>query len=96
MSILKKPLITEKYTRISEKLGHYGFVVDKKATKPEIIREIEKMYNVKVDSISTMVYSGKTKTRFTKKGIFSGRKPGFKKAIVKLQEGQTIDFFQNI
>jgi large subunit ribosomal protein L23 len=96
MSILKKPLITEKSTALSEKLSQYGFLVEKTATKPEIIKAIETMYSVNVTGISTMVYAGKTKSRFTKKGLFAGRKPAFKKAIVTLKDGQTIDFFQNI
>jgi large subunit ribosomal protein L23 len=96
MSILKKPLVTEKFTRISEKLNKYGFVVDKNATKNEIKSEVEKTYGVAVTGINTMKYAGKTKSRMTKRGQFTGRKPGYKKAVVTLQEGQKIDFFQNI
>lgn len=96
MSILKKPLITEKSTRLSEKLNQYGFVVDKKATKPEIKTAIEKMYAVNVVNISTAVYAGKTKSRYTKKGFFSGSRPSYKKAFVTLREGQKIDFFANV
>lgn len=96
MSTLRKPLITEKSTAHSEKLGQFGFIVAKTATKPEIIKEIETLYSVNVTGISTMRYAGKAKSRFTKKGLFEGRKPAFKKAIVTLKDGQTIDFFQNI
>lgn len=96
MDILKKPLITEKSTRLSEKLNQYGFVVDKNATKPEIKKAIEKLYDVSVVDISTAVYAGKSKSRFTKKGLFSGRKASFKKAFVTLKEGQKIDFFANV
>ncbi|MES2559804.1 MAG: 50S ribosomal protein L23 [Bacteroidota bacterium] len=96
MSTLRKPLITEKSTAHSEKLGQFGFIVDKLATKPEIIKEIETLFSVNVTGISTMRYAGKAKSRFTKKGLFEGRKPAFKKAIVTLKDGQTIDFFQNI
>ncbi|AMS26149.1 50S ribosomal protein L23 [Bacteroidetes bacterium UKL13-3] len=96
MSTLKKPLITEKSTAHSEKLGQFGFIVSKTATKPEIIKEIEALYSVNVTGISTMRYAGKAKSRFTKKGLFEGRKPAFKKAIVTLKDGQVIDFFQNI
>lgn len=96
MAVVKKPLITEKTTKLGEKLGQYAFVVDKKAKKPEIIAEIEKMYNVEVEAISTMVYRGKRKSRFTKSGLIEGKKPNFKKALVKLKDGQGIDFFESI
>ncbi|MFI5220970.1 MAG: 50S ribosomal protein L23 [Bacteroidia bacterium] len=96
MNVLVKPLITEKFTAVNEKLGQAGFIVDKHATKDEIKRAVEKMYSVNVTGISTMIYSGKTKTRFTRKGFFAGKKSGFKKAIVTLKEGQKIDFFQNV
>lgn len=96
MSILKKPLVTEKFTKLGEKLNKYAFVVEKKATKPEIRTAVEKLYGVNVEEINTMVYAGKSKTRFTKKGIYTGRKPAFKKAIVTLKDGQKIDFFQNV
>jgi large subunit ribosomal protein L23 len=96
MSVLKKPLITEKSTQLSEKLGQYSFIVEKTATKPEIKTAVEKMYDVQVTGVSTTIYAGKTKSRFTKRGQFSGRRPSLKKAIITVKEGQTIDFFANI
>ena len=96
MSVLKKPLITEKSTRLGEKLNQYGFVVEKTATKPEIKKAIENMYGVSVTNISTAIYAGKSKSRFTKRGLFAGRRPAYKKAIVTLKEGQKIDFFANV
>jgi len=96
MSILKKPLITEKSQTATDKLQKYGFVVDKQATKPEIKAEIEKLYSVEVESVKTMIYAGKQKAKYTKKGVFAGRKPAFKKAFVTLKEGQQIDFFENV
>jgi large subunit ribosomal protein L23 len=96
MSILKKPLITEKFTTISEKLKKYGFVVDKHATKDEIKREVEKIYGVSVKNINTMISAGKSKTRYSKRGFFSGSKATVKKAIVTLEDGQEIDFFKNV
>lgn len=96
MSILKKPLITEKSTKLGEKLNQFGFIVDKDANKPEIKKAIEKMYGVNVINISTAVYQGKAKARLTKRGLFAGRRPSYKKAIVTLKEGQKIDFFANI
>jgi large subunit ribosomal protein L23 len=96
MSILRKPLVTEKYTALGEKLNQYGFICDKKATKDQIRAEVEKVYDVKVDEIRTMVYAGKSKTRSTKKSIVHGKTRGFKKAIVTLKEGSNIDFYSNI
>jgi len=69
MAVLVKPLITEKMSLLSESKGQYGFVVDVASTKPEIKAEIEKMYNVEVEKIRTLVVSGKRKTRFTKSGV---------------------------
>ena len=96
MSILKKPLVTEKFTAISDKLNKVSFVVAKTATKTEIKQAVESIYNVNVVNVNTMIYAGKSKTRFTKRGYFSGRKSSFKKAVITLQEGQKIDFFANI
>jgi large subunit ribosomal protein L23 len=93
MSVLKKPVVTEKYTKLSETLGQYAFLADKKASKDEIRREIEKVYDVNVTNIRTMIYAGKRKTRYTKKKFVEGRTPAYKKAVVTLQQGQTIDFY---
>lgn len=95
-SILKKPLITEKSQVATDKLQKYGFVVEKKATKNEIKAEIEKLYSVNVQTVNTMIYAGKAKSKYTKKGVFSGRTPAFKKAFVTLQDGESIDFFENV
>ena len=96
MGIIVKPLVTEKMTSISEKSGRYGFIVSPKANKVEIKKEIETMYNVTVLSVNTINYAGKSMSRYTKKGLVRGRKNAFKKAIVTLKEGDTIDFYSNI
>lgn len=96
MSILVKPIVTEKMTSESEKYNRYGFIVEKKASKSQIKREVEKQYNVSVEKINTMIYGGKTKSRFTKTGIIHGKKKSYKKAIVTLIEGESIDFYSNI
>ena len=96
MAVLVKPLITEKMSLLSENKGQYGFVVDLTSTKPEIKAEIEKMYNVEVEKIRTLIVSGKRKTRFTKSGVANGRTSNYKKAIVSLKGDQTIDFYENI
>jgi large subunit ribosomal protein L23 len=96
MSVLIKPLITEKMTELSEKRNQYGFIVDRKANKIEIRKAIEGQYNVAVTSINTMIYTGKSKKRFTKSAILDGRKNHFKKAIVTVADGDVIDFYANI
>jgi large subunit ribosomal protein L23 len=96
MSVLIKPLITEKMTELSEKRNQYGFIVDRKANKIEIRKAIEGQYNVSVTSINTMIYAGKSKKRFTKSAILDGRTNHFKKAIVTVADGDVIDFYANI
>jgi large subunit ribosomal protein L23 len=96
MDILIKPLITEKMTGISEKLKKYGFVVHKNANKLQIKKAVESMYDVTVETVNTVRYAGKNKSRNTKSGVVTGKANAFKKAIVTLQEGQTIDFYSNI
>lgn len=74
----------------------YGFIVRPEASKTQIKREIESLYNVKVEAVNTMRYSGKRVSRYTKSGLIRGQKNAYKKAIVTLKEGQTIDFYSNI
>lgn len=97
MGIIIKPVVTEKMTAISEKMpNRYGFRVSPDANKVQIKKAVEDMYNVTVVSVNTMNYDGKRKSRYTKTGIIRGRQSSFKKAIVTLKEGETIDFFSNI
>ena len=95
MSVLKKPLVTEKVSALNEK-GRYGFIVDINANKVEIRKAVEKQYGVNVEKVNTMVVMGKKKTRYTKAGVLAGRKPSYKKAIVTLAEGEVIDFYSNV
>ncbi|MDH4057453.1 MAG: 50S ribosomal protein L23 [Cyclobacteriaceae bacterium] len=95
MSVLKKPLVTEKVSALNEK-GKYGFVVDIEANKVEIKKAVEKQYGVTVAHVNTMRMMGKQKSRYTKTGVLAGRKPNFKKAIVTLAEGEVIDFYSNV
>ena len=94
--VLIKPIISEKSETISEDLNQFSFVVDKKANKVEIKKAIEDMYSVSVESVNTMIMPAKAKSRNTRSGILKGRKASFKKAIVTLQEGDTIDLFGDI
>ena len=96
MSILLKPLITEKMTAISEKLNRYGFIVEKKSNKLEIKTAVEKMYGVTVEGVNTMIFPAKAKQRYTRVGFTKGRRSGYKKAIVTLAEGDSIDFYSNV
>ena len=97
MGIIIKPIVTEKQTAITEKFpNRYGFRVSPDANKLEIKKAVEVMYGVNVESKNTMNYAGKKKSRYTKSGIINGKTSAFKKAIVTLKEGETIDFFSNI
>ncbi|MCH8568681.1 MAG: 50S ribosomal protein L23 [Balneolales bacterium] len=96
-TILKKPLITEKLTRIQETFNQYCFEVDIRASKPEIKAEIERLYpEVTVTKVRTLITSTKPKGRFTKGGYISGRTAKVKKAFISLKDGQEIDFFSEI
>lgn len=93
-SILVRPLITEKMSGISEKdASKFGFMVAIDANKIEIAKALKEKFNVDVTSVNTIRYKGKVKTQLTKKGRFTGRTSKYKKAIVTLKEGQTIDIF---
>ncbi len=94
--IIIRPLITEKSELLSENLSQYSFVVNKNANKIEIRKAIEAMYGVNVDAVNTIIVPGKSKVRNTRTGLQKGRKPSFKKAIVRLSEGEEIDFFGDI
>lgn len=96
MGVILKPIITEKMTEVSEKLNKFGFIVERDASKDQIKKEIEELYDVNVTSINTMVYGGKNKSRYTKSGVISGKTKSYKKAIVSLEEDETIDFYSNI
>ena len=96
MGIIIKPIITEKMTALGEKLGRYGFVVDKRANKLQIKKAVKELYGVEVEEVNTMTYAGKQKSRFTKSGVLSGKTNSFKKAIITLAKGESIDFYSNI
>ncbi|MDD7303891.1 MAG: 50S ribosomal protein L23 [Bacteroidaceae bacterium] len=96
MSIIIKPLVSEKMTSITEKQNKFGFIVRPNANKIEIKKEIEARYNVTVTDVNTCIYAGKNKSRYTKAGLIQGRTNAFKKAIVTLKEGDSIDFYSNI
>ena len=74
----------------------YGFIVKPEANKLEIKKEVEALYNVSVIGVNTLRYEGKRSSRYTRAGLVKGHKSAFKKAIVTLKEGDTIDFYSNI
>ncbi len=96
MGIIIKPVVTEKMTALGEKLKRFGFIVKKDANKLQIKKAVEDIYGVEVTEVNTMNYAGKNKSRFTKTGMVKGRANSYKKAIITLAEGETIDFYSNI
>ncbi|MGD9977014.1 MAG: 50S ribosomal protein L23 [Bacteroidales bacterium] len=96
MDILIRPIVTEKMERLTSKVNQYGFIVDKRANKLQIKKAVEDLYGVTVDSVNTMRYAGKVKTRYTKAGYIVGRTNSYKKAFVTLKDGEKIDFYSNI
>jgi large subunit ribosomal protein L23 len=95
MSIIIKPIITEKVTKESEVLNRYGFVVNKKANKVEIKKAVEAAYGVSVLAVNTMNVRPDRTVKYTKSGLISGKTKAIKKAIVQVKEGETIDFYNN-
>lgn len=96
MSVIIKPVITEKMTGQSEKFSRYGFMVNRDANKLQIKEAVESLYGVKVADVNTMTVAGKTRNRYTKTGVINGTKGAWKKAMVTLAEGEVIDFYSNI
>lgn len=96
MSVLIKPIITEKMTSDSELYNRYGFIVAPAANKLEIKEAVESTYGVSVTKVRTMNYGPARKTRYTKTGVQQGMKGAFKKAIVDVKDGDVIDFYSNI
>lgn len=97
MAYIVKPLVTEKMTTITEKQNNvFGFIVRPEANKLQIKSEVEARYNVNVKSVRTMNYAGKNKSRYTRSGLIKGRSNAYKKVLVALGDGETIDFYSNI
>ncbi len=93
MSILIKPIITEKVTKDGELFNRFAFVVAKTANKVEIKKAVESAYDVTVLQVNTMIYRADRSVKYTKSGMISGKTNAYKKAIVQLKEGETIDFY---
>ncbi|MHC5308899.1 50S ribosomal protein L23 [Myroides sp. LJL116] len=96
MSVLIKPIITEKITKDGEIFGRFGFVVDRRANKIEIKKAVEAAYGVTVVGVNTMNYAAKRSVKYTKSGMINAKTNAYKKAVVELKEGESIDFYSNI
>jgi large subunit ribosomal protein L23 len=92
--ILIKPILTEKSNNLQDKRNSYVFKVGKAANKLEIKKAVEDFYGIEVAEVNTLRVPAKAKSRYTKAGFVHGFKDGYKKAIVKVAEGQTIDLYQ--
>ncbi len=96
MEILIRPVVTEKMTGMADKANRYGFEVNRKANKAQVKNAVESLYGVHVKAVNTMITPGKKRTRNTKSKFIVGRTSACKKAIVTLEDGESIDFFSNI
>ncbi len=95
-TVIKKPIITEKATMTSEKFNRFTFAVDRTANKIEIKNAVEKLYGVNVVDVRTMNYGGgKSSVKYTNKGIVEQPSKQWKKAVVTVATGETIDLFNN-
>ena len=95
MSIIIKPIISEKATYLTDLRGQYSFLVDTKANKIQIKNAVEEAYGVKVANVRTMIYAPKVSMKYTKKGLQVGKTNKVKKAVIELQAGEVIDVFAN-
>ena len=110
MAILIKPIVTEKMTAVTDKSSQarkkkdgsapvncvYGFYVDPSANKIQLKKAVEDKFGVSVISVNTLNYAGKSKSRYTKKGLIVGKTSAYKKAYVTLKDGEQIDFYANL
>ncbi|AYN00424.1 50S ribosomal protein L23 [Chryseobacterium aquaeductus] len=93
MSLIIKPVISEKANYLTDLRGAYSFLVQPKANKIQIKNAIEQAYGVKVADVRTMIYAPKVSSKYTKKGLQVGKTNKLKKAIITLAEGEVIDIF---
>lgn len=96
MSIIIKPIITEKITKDGELFNRFGFMVDRKANKVEIKKAVESAYGVTVVEVNTMNVRPDRSVKYTKSGLIQGKTNAYKKAVVQVKEGETIDFYNNL
>ena len=95
-NILIRPIITEKAAAASEKQNCYAFVVSKDANKVQIRKAVEASYGVTVEGVRTSIVPARQVVRFTKSGVLAGKKSSYKKAVVEVRSGETIDIYSNL
>ena len=95
MNIILRPILTEKTSTQSEKMGRYTFEVSKFSNKIQIKNAVQNKYSVTVQKVRTQIYGPERKTKYTKKGIQNSKSNTIKKAIVQLIDGDSIDFYNN-
>ncbi|AKF82053.1 LSU ribosomal protein L23P [Myxococcus fulvus] len=88
--VIKGPLITEKLDKAREKLRQYSFIVDLKASKHDVANAVSALFKVTVEGVNTNIVRGKVK----RVGRSIGKRPNFKKAVVTLKEGDSIELFE--
>ena len=93
--ILKRPILTEKMLKLQEVKRQYAFEVDESANKIEVKRAIQQKFDVIVENVNIIRVKGKSKRLNTRRGITTGKRADWKKAIVTLREGDSINFFEN-
>ena len=96
MKVIFEPIITEKATNDSELRNRYTFVVNREANKIQIKDAVEDKYNVTVEKVRTQIYGSERKTKFTKRGVQRTKTNIKKKEIVDIQDGDSIDFYNNL
>lgn len=93
-TILIRPILTEKMLKLQESHGKYAFKVQKDSNKIEVKKAVQDRFDVTVKDVHIFNVKGKSKQRNTRRGITKGKRPDWKKAIVTLREGDTINFFE--
>ncbi len=93
MSVIIKPVISEKANYLTDLRGSYSFLVNTKANKIQIKKAVEEAYGVKVADVNTMIYAPKVSSKYTKKGLQVGKTNKLKKVVITLAEGEVIDIF---
>lgn len=91
-SVILRPVVTERSTLLQDDMRTYTFIVAKDANKLEVRKAVQSLFSVKVESVRTANYQGK----WRRVGRSVGRKPAYKKAVVRLAEGDSIDVYEGI